>query len=167
MIELKEIQRRRRNLNLTQSKLAKLSGISQSALAKIESGRMNPSFEIAKRIFDTLEQLEHTEAVKAVDIMTKRLFTVDINDRVEEAISLLKRHNISQLPVLKKGIIIGLFSEGVLLDRVGEKNLGHRKVSEIMAEAPPQIPEGTPIKSVSELLKHTPIVVVTKKGDRR
>src|SRR3989344_2649643 len=104
MIELKEIQRRRRNLNLTQSKLAKLSGISQSALAKIESGRMNPSFEIAKRIFDTLEQLEHTEAVKAVDIMTKRLFTVDINDRVEEAISLLKRHNISQLPVLKKGI---------------------------------------------------------------
>ncbi len=164
MIELKEIQRRRKQLNLKQTELAKLAGISQSALAKIESGRMNPSFEIAKKIFDTLDQLEQKESVKASDIMTTHLITIDCEQRVESAVGLLKKHSISQLPVVCKGSIIGVFSETNLLDHIGEKNLAHLKVKDVLGEAPPQVPEHTPIKSVSELLKFSPMIIVTKKG---
>ena len=164
MIELKEIQRRRRYLNLTQSELARLSGISQSALAKIESGRMSPSYEIAKKIFDSLEQMEHREAVKASDIMTRRIITIDANEKVETAIELLKKHGISQIPVVLRRAIIGLFSEATLLERVGEKNLAHKKVSDVMGESPPQVSETTPVKSISELLRFCPIVVITKNG---
>ena len=34
-----------------------------------------------------------------------------------------------------------------------------------MSEPPPQIPEDTPVKTVSELLKFSPIAVVTRKGE--
>ncbi len=165
MIELKEISRRRKQLNLKQTELAKLAGVSQSALAKIESGRMNPSFEIAKKIFDALDALEHKEAIKAVDIMTKRIVEVDSNETVEHAIGLLKQHSISQIPVAARGRIIGLFSESDLLEHIGEKHFGQKKIKDVMSETPPQIPEDTPVRTVSELLKFSPIVVVTRKGE--
>lgn len=165
MIELKEIQRRRRQLNLTQSELAKLSGVSQSALAKIESERMNPSFEIAKRIFEALEQREHTESTKASDIMAKHIITVDASEKVDQAVNLLKKHSISQLPVLSKNSIVGVFSETNFLEHAGEKDIADKKVKDVMGETPPLVPESTPIKTVSELLKFSSIVIITKKGD--
>ena len=164
MIELKEIKRRRKNLNLTQNELAKLADVSQSALAKIEAGRMNPSFEIATKIFNSLEEQEHKIATKAFDIMTKKVLTIDADAHVEKAIALMKKYGISQLPVLKKGNLVGLFSETVLLENIEKKNLGVKKVAEVMADAPPQIPETTPVKSISELLKHSPIVLVLKQA---
>ncbi|HIK03053.1 TPA: CBS domain-containing protein [archaeon] len=161
MIELKEIQKRRKQLNLTQAQLAKIAEISQSALAKIESGKINPSYLIAKKIFDALEGLEHKGAVKAFDIMRKPFISVSGDEKIEKAVGTMRKNGISQLPVMQKGVVIGLLSESNLVERIGERNLGDRKVSDVMAEAPPIIPEGTPVGTVSELLKHNPIVLVS------
>lgn len=164
MLELKEIQRRRKQLNLTQTELAKLAEISQSALAKIERASINPSYAIAKKIFSVLEELEHKGAVKASDIMKKNVIFIAANERVEKAIEIMRKHNISQLPVSQSGKVVGLLSEANLLEKIGEKNLGEKKVSELMAETPPLIPENTPVKAVSELLKYNNVVLISKKA---
>lgn len=53
---LDEIAKRRKLLGLTQKQLAKIAGVSQSFIAKIESGKIDPSYSKAKAIFDTLEK---------------------------------------------------------------------------------------------------------------
>ena len=60
-----EIERRRKSLGLGQRQLAKIVGVSQSMIAKIETGRINPSYLKTKTIFDLLESLERKIEVKA------------------------------------------------------------------------------------------------------
>ena len=48
MFELNEISRLRKQLGLTQAELAKLSGVSQSLIAKLEAGKIEPSYSKAK-----------------------------------------------------------------------------------------------------------------------
>ena len=56
--EIDEIQRKRKSLGLTQKELAALVNVSQSLIAKIETKKVNPSYRIVKKIFDTFEELE-------------------------------------------------------------------------------------------------------------
>ncbi|MFQ5572745.1 MAG: helix-turn-helix transcriptional regulator, partial [Nitrosopumilaceae archaeon] len=44
----------RTKLGITQKKLASMTGVSTSMINQIESGRSQPSYETAKRIFDSL-----------------------------------------------------------------------------------------------------------------
>ena len=53
--DVKSIGSLRRKLNLTQKQLAKLSGVSQSLIAKIESNRIDPSYSKVVSIFHALE----------------------------------------------------------------------------------------------------------------
>jgi predicted transcriptional regulator len=162
---LENIQKRRKQLDLTQGELAKLADVSQSALAKIESKRMNPSFDIAKRIFDALESQEHETSAKASDVMSKKVITVKSLDTVETAVSLMKKHGISQLPVFEKGHLVGLVTESALIENLDRPNLRSQKISKVMLEAPPTIPEDSPVKLISELLKYNPILIVYKKAE--
>ncbi|MCK4496763.1 MAG: helix-turn-helix domain-containing protein, partial [Candidatus Aenigmarchaeota archaeon] len=47
--EIKSIKNRRKLLGLTQKDLAKQAGVSQSFIAKMESGRINPSYNHVKQ----------------------------------------------------------------------------------------------------------------------
>ncbi len=162
-MRIEDIKRLRMKLGLTQSKLSKLSGVSQSAIAKIEAGKMSPTYEKAKKIFDALENYETKKSVQAKDILSEKVHTIGSSETVEKAVSLMKKHNISQLPVFEKGHLVGLISENTLVERLGEKNLGKEKVKNIMSEAPPTISPDAPLKLVREILKHAPIVLVYEK----
>ncbi|HID17114.1 TPA: helix-turn-helix domain-containing protein, partial [Candidatus Bathyarchaeota archaeon] len=70
---LKEIERRRKSLGLSQKKLARLVGVSQSFIAKIESGKISPSYEKTKKIFDVLDSLEMKKEMKVEEIMHKEV----------------------------------------------------------------------------------------------
>ena len=78
---LKTIIRRRKVLDLTQAKLAKLAGVSQSLIAKVESGKIDPSYSKVMKILETLDRIEKEEQVKAKDIMTKDVFWAKNDDR--------------------------------------------------------------------------------------
>jgi len=56
--QLEDIAKKRRRLGLKQAELAKLSGVSQSLVAKLESGRIDSSYTKVKTIFNVLERLE-------------------------------------------------------------------------------------------------------------
>ena len=55
---LDDIAKRRRQLGLKQSELAKMAGVSQSLIAKLEAGTIDSSYTKVKTIFDVLERLE-------------------------------------------------------------------------------------------------------------
>ena len=55
--ELNEIKIIRKKYGLTQSKLANIANVSQSLIAKIESGRIDPTYSNAQKIFSALDTL--------------------------------------------------------------------------------------------------------------
>ncbi len=165
---LKEISKRRKSLNLNQRELAKLAAVSQSLIAKIEAGTINPSYRLAKAIFDVLENLESKEKLRAVDVMSKKVKGVDSHISVSEASSLMSSTGYSQLPVYQKERIIGSITESTIISailQVGDPNrLSVLSVEEIMNEAFPIVDSATPVTIVSMLLRYSPAVLVTVKG---
>ena len=51
------IKQIRTKLGITQKKLASMTGVSTSMINQIESGRSQPSYETAKKIFDNLAMI--------------------------------------------------------------------------------------------------------------
>lgn len=163
-MRLEDIKQIRRKIGITQTELSSLSGISQSAIAKIEAGTMNPAYDSAQKLFEALENFERKSSFTAKDVLTKKVYIVDASETVEKAVSLMKKHNISQLPVFEQEHLVGLISENILVEHLGDENLGEEKVRKIMNESPPTISEDAPLKLIKDMLKYVPIVLVYKRN---
>ena len=68
MLEPREIPKLRKQLGVTQAELAGLAGVSQALIAKIESGRIDPSFSKAKALSETLLGLQRKSTKKTKEI---------------------------------------------------------------------------------------------------
>src|SRR3954451_25051244 len=73
---LEYIKQARIRIGITQRKLATLTGISTSMINQIESGRCKPSYETARKIFEILGSLEGQTSMKAGDICSRNLISV-------------------------------------------------------------------------------------------
>ncbi|MEM2902463.1 MAG: CBS domain-containing protein [Candidatus Bathyarchaeia archaeon] len=166
--ELRDIEKRRRALGLTQKDLARYAGVSQSFIAKIESGRISPSYEKTKAIFDVLTSLERKREIKASEIMNDRIVGVSKDRPVSEAAKLMSETGYSQLPVFDDGNVVGSITEKTIINgmmRVKDPaELSQIRVEKIMDDAFPRIDESTPMDAISYLLQYSPAVLVTKKG---
>lgn len=160
--ELEEIKKIRKKLGLTQFELAKRADVSQSLIAKIESGRLDPAYTNAKKIFTALTDLEKKKELKAEDIMNKKLIIVNPDDNIKDAISKMKKFQISQLPVIKENRSVGLISESIVLENLTEKKA--KFVKDIMDESPPIVSKETSSQVISNLLMHCPMILVSKSG---
>jgi predicted transcriptional regulator len=164
--ELERIKQMRQKLGLTQTQLAKMAGVSQSLITKIERGNIEPSYSIARKIFTLLEEelAEKQKVIIAKNICTKHIAFIKTDDTIEMAIKLMKKLAISQMPVMKENIIVGSISEETFIknyERIKSKNM---KVEEIMDEPFPTIPENTHIALIRDILKTYPVVILTKQG---
>ncbi len=162
MEELSELKKYRKRLNLTQKELAKRANVSQSLIAKIESGKVDPSYRNAKKIFETLSLLKQKNELKARDIMHKKVIYAKSSDTLKDTIKKMRQKNISQLPVLKHNKVIGYISESLLLDKLlnGETQ---SKVGNVVEPSPPIVPPNTSQGVIAHLLKHFPFVLVKEK----
>jgi predicted transcriptional regulator len=162
------IPERRRKLGLTQSKLADLAGVSQSYIAKLEAGNIEPSYLKVQSILEALERLEKREEVSAVEIMNKGVIGIQRGTPVQEAVELMKRYGYSQLPVMEGDHPVGSISEKILLDHIlgVKEGKSHTQipVEEIMEESFPLVGEDTPLSLITSLLTVYPAVLVQKKG---
>ena len=61
MYKLSEIKRLRKKLEINQKELAVRAGVSQSLIAKIEAGKIEPTYSKACGILETLKDLEEQE----------------------------------------------------------------------------------------------------------
>ena len=159
---LKEIKEIRKKLSLTQSQLAKRAQVSQSLIAKIEAGILDPTFTNATKIFNALSDMGKKAETKAEEIMTTKIVSVLPKSTVKEAITKMKSHGYSQLPVITDHKVEGLISESIILEALLEKK--GKFVEDIMIQEPPVISSQTAISALSTLLKYFPMVLVSKKG---
>ncbi|MEK6983148.1 MAG: CBS domain-containing protein [Nanoarchaeota archaeon] len=160
--ELEEIKKIRKKLGMTQTELANRAGVSQSLIAKIESGRIDPTFTKTKKIFGALSELEKKEEIKAGQIMTGRIIGISSDTPIKEAIGRMKKFEISQLPVIDNNKLVGLVSESTILNAL--LNSKGKEVKDVMQDSPPIISKTTSIQVVSNLLKHYPIILVSEEG---
>ncbi len=161
--ELKNLKELRKKFGLTQWALAKRAGVSQSLIAKIEMGILDPTFSNAKKIFDALELLTKGKEVKAEQIMNKKIVSITPSTGMHEAIKKMKKYEISQLPVIEENDLVGMISESIILDAL----LNAKKeatVGEIMQDAPPIISKKTGFNVISGLLKVYPLLVIAERG---
>lgn len=115
--------------------------------------------------------------MRAADLMTRNVVTVDEEASVEEAAALMLRHRVSALPVLdRSGKLIGIVSEGDLMRRAelgtererswwlelitANSDLAEdyvkahgRKVGEVMTRKPITASPNTPINEIAVLLE--------------
>ena len=161
-IELNEIKHVRKKFGLTQTDLAKKASVSQSLIAKIESGRIDPTYSKVRKIVDVLHNLSNEKEVKAEEIMNAKVISLDPDDNIRVAIKKIKLYGISQIPVLNEHKIVGTISEAVLLDALLQGK--GKKVKDVMEEAPPVVSRKASITIVSNLLTFYPIVLVSDSG---
>ncbi|HZX20520.1 MAG TPA: CBS domain-containing protein [archaeon] len=166
--ELSEIKTMRKKLNITQTELAKQTGISQSLIAKTESNDIVPSYANAKKLFDYFEMLQQKHGTKASNVMTAKVISVRTDTSIKQAIKTMEKNSVSQLPVINDGMNLGMVSEKSILEKINQsgntQELLEKNVETIMEEAMPQVSEETPFDAISSLTGHNTGVLVVKKG---
>lgn len=166
---IKEIEKRRKRLGLSQKKLANMVDLSQSMIAKIERGRINPSYLKTKAIFDLFDTLERETEVKAKDILHDKVVGVQKEDFVSKATKMMHETGYSQLPVFDETKIVGSISEKTIIDQITKgkdlSELSNLHVKTIMDEVFPSVDEETPVTVLSTLLKYNQAVIIMQRGE--
>jgi predicted transcriptional regulator len=149
----------RRSRGLTQQQLAKQAGVSQSLIARIEKGQLDPAYSKATKIISALRQ-ETTKT--AEQIMTRNVRKIKPSTTIKRAANIMKKYSISQLPVFEKHTI-GTISERAIAYALVE-NPNAKLVSDIMEPTMPIVNAKTHINLISSILEYEPAVLVMKKG---
>ncbi len=161
MFDITRLKDIRRRLGLTQHQFAEHAGVSQSLIAKIESRQIDPSYSNVVKIEEAVNLLSKQKEPAAKSIMTKRVISVQSDLTALKVVDLMKKHNISQVPVFDKVTLVGLVSESSILERDVSK-IRQLKAQDLMQEAPPVVSEETRLSIISALLKQFPLVLIQK-----
>ncbi len=165
---LEDIARRRRQLGLKQSELAKAAGVSQSLIAKLEAGTIDSSYTKVKTIFDVLDRLEFKTKIQTEKVVHNEVVAVQKTEPLSKVVKLMKEHGYSQIPVFDGKQSVGSVSEKAILRQILEgkdlEQISALPTEKIMEEAFPQISEDAPLSLITSLLQNYSAVLVSKKG---
>ena len=158
----------RQKIGITQKKLASMTGVSTSMINQIESGRSQPSYETAKKIFDNLAQLEgESSSHSAGDFCSKDIVKLKPTNTLHDAIKKMHQLSISQIPVFSGSDVVGVVSEdGIVkhLADLGEAELKKAKLADTMDPIPPIVDFDTPANVLVPLIRYSKCILVTKKS---
>ena len=120
------IRRWRKSLSMTQAKLAELSGVAQSIIAKVENEAVDPRSSTLRKLVEALSRFESPEKLHTVrDVMVTDVAALKFNDTIQTAIDNMVKDGISQLPVLSEdGEILGIVSEESLVHALRLNSIG-------------------------------------------
>ena len=165
---LPDIAKRRRQLGLKQSELAKAAGVSQSLIAKLEAGTIDSSYTKVKTIFDVLDRLEFKSKIQAEKVLHNEVVSVQKSEPISKVVKLMKEYGYSQIPVFDGKQSVGSVSEKAILRQILEgkdlKQISALPTEDIMEEAFPQISEDAPLSLITSLLQSYSAVLVSRKG---
>ena len=165
---LEEVAKKRKILGLTQQKLARLAGVSQSLIAKLESHKIDPSYTKVKAIFDALERLQTETDVSAGEVLNSKVIGVQKSAPVSEAVQTMAEHGYSQLPVFDVEHPVGSISEKSIIGKVSAgkdlNQISKLSVGDVMEEAFPLVGDDAPLSLISSLLQVYSAVLISKKG---
>ena len=159
--DLSHLKAQRQSLGLSQQELARKAGVSQSLVAKVESGKLDPSLSNAQRIARALEE-ESPKELAVKKVMTKHVLSFPSSTPVMEAVKAMRKRSISQMPVIDGSLVVGRVTESSILEHV--ERLGNMTLSEVMLPPPPMVDASTPVSAVVPLLRPFSAVLVVEKG---
>ncbi len=159
------IKKRRQMLGIKQKELANLSSVSQSMIAKIESGKITPSYDIVKRVFAVLENSQQKNEKKCSEVMSKKLIFLTPTSSVKKAIEVMRSNSISQLPIMQNGIVCGSLTESGIYNKIADglskEKIESMKIKDVMGEPFPIVSCDYPLSSILSLLKSSEAVLLT------
>ncbi len=166
MFEIEEIKRRRKKLGITQKRLAELVGVSQPLIARIESGDIDPKLSLVKRIYEVLEELEGKK-VDAKSIMHSPVKVATPETTLKEVIEVMMENDISQMPVVDSGKVVGSITENAIVKMIiskGIEGVEQTKVKNCMEEPFPMVLPSERLEVISKLLLNNPALLVVESG---
>lgn len=157
-----ELKARRENLGIRQTELAFRAGISQSMVARIEAGGVDPRTSTLRKIVHVLNTAEKSR-MTAAHVMHTPVFSVQANEPVTRAVEIMNLNNISQIPVVEDGVPVGCISESAIVSVIEEQS-AHRApglaVKNFMEPGFPMVPPGMDIETVVRILQNHHAVLV-------
>jgi len=162
-----EVRALRRRLGLTQAEVAKVAGVSQPLVARIESGAVDPRASTLRAVLDALNRAER-KGVLLREVMTANVTSVRVSDTVSVAIRVMREKGISQMPVLSKGSPVGSISDRSIVHALSEARdadaLARMPVGNVMGPPFPMAEPGTSVEQAYRLLEDQPAVLVVDRG---
>jgi len=156
-----QLKAMRESMGISQNELSRLAGISQAHVAKIENGRVNPRLLTVNRIISVLTGGKKARPCR--EIMSGKIVRGRFSDSIEMVAKLMKRLDISQVPVFEKGRPVGSVGEGTIVKNIG-RNLKQLKVRDVVEGPFPIVSGNDPIDILPTLLEFHPAVLVSEKG---
>ena len=165
---IESIKQIRQKMGITQKKLAGMTGVSTSMINQIESGRSQPSYETAKKIFNNLAKLEgESSSHTAGDFCSKDIVKLKPSNTLHDAIKKMHNLSISQIPIFDNSEVVGVVSENGIIKHladVGEAGLKKSKLEDTMDPIPPIVDVDTPANVLVPLISYSMCILVSKKS---
>jgi len=118
--------------------------------------------------------MDASTSLKAVEIVTLRgnghhdVVSVDINATLGDAIEIMNREDISQLPVLEDGEVVGSLNENRILNRlIDDPSAKNAAVGKIMEDPFPVVTGDMRVDQITKMLNRNTPAVIVKQDDGR
>lgn len=148
----------------SQQELARLAGVSQAHVAKIESEKVDPRLSTVNRIMDVLLRMK--EKPTCGSIMKRNIKSARPGDHLLKLINTMKKLGISQVPVFNDGKNIGSIRETTIIHNA-HRNLKNTEVQDIIDEPFPVVNDSDSIEVLPGLLDYHAAVLVAEQGSIR
>jgi predicted transcriptional regulator len=161
IISGKHIRELREKIGISQTELADRVGVTQAHIAKIEAEKVDARLSTINKILNVLESNRSQTKCKAV--MSKNILFASPEDKIMKTIQVMRRHNISQLPVIEKGISVGSIKESTIIKNL-DKDLQNKKIKDVMEDSFPVVNSNDAVEVAKALLDFHSAVLVAEKG---
>jgi predicted transcriptional regulator len=164
-----ELKARREFLGIRQTQLATMAGISQSMVARIEAGSVDPRASTLTKIVHALNSAV-PRRLSAADVMHTPVTSVGPKDSILRAVAIMEENNFSQIPVIEEGLPLGCISESAIVTVIEEQGLhrsNHFPVKNFMESGFPTVPPDMGMETVIKILQHHHAVMVIEGGHVR
>jgi predicted transcriptional regulator len=161
-----ELKNKRETLGLKQTDVARMAGISQSMIARIESGTVDPRLSTLRKVIDVLTDAERSK-VTARNVMCRPVYSVLVSDPISRAVGIMEERGISQVPVLENGVPVGCISETAIVTAMDRGPLPRETVllvKDYMESGFPTVPPDADLTTVVHILQNNHAVLVVDRG---
>ncbi len=170
---IKDIMKMRKNLGISQKDLAGGIGVSQSYIARLEKGEINPPYDKMRKIYSFLQK--SGDRAEQMDISAQKIMSSPVSwamntDSILNCLSIMRKSGFSQMPVTSKdrpniGTITESGINDLLINGTPIESLKGMSVKSIMSEPLPVLGKYSPLYAMYPLLRYFDAILISDSGD--